>query len=69
VQEDRQLLNVVINQSSACFAETRFMDGNYCVPEEGSANTKRIFGLLAQLLALQTSATDLAITPTVHAVQ
>jgi hypothetical protein len=69
VQEDKQLLNVVINQSSACFAETRFMDGTYCVPEEGSANTKRIFGLLAQLLALQTSATDLAITPTVHAVQ
>ena len=69
VQEDRHLLNVVINQSSACFAETHFMDGTYCVPEEGSANTKRIFGLLAQLLALQTSATDLAITPTVHAVQ
>ena len=69
VREDKQLLNVVINQSSACFAETHFIDGNYCVPEEGSANTKRIFGLLAQLLALQTSASDLAITPTVHTVQ
>jgi hypothetical protein len=69
VKEDKQLLNVVLNQSSSgCFAETRFIDGYYCVPEEGSANTKRIFGLLAQLLALQTSASDLAITPTVHTV-
>jgi hypothetical protein len=65
VKEDRQLLNVVLNQSSSgCFAETRFIDGYYCVPEEGSANTKRVFGLLA----LQTSASDLAITPTVHTV-
>jgi hypothetical protein len=67
VKEDRQLLNLVLNQSaSGCFAETRFIDGYYCVPEEGSANTKRVFGLRAQLLALQTSASDLAITPTVH---
>jgi hypothetical protein len=70
VREDRKLLNVVFNQSnSGCFAETHFVDGYYCVPEDGSANTKRIFGLLAQLLALQTSASDLAITPTVHTVQ
>jgi hypothetical protein len=69
VKEDKQLLNVVINQPTECFAETRFFDGSYCVPEQGSANTKRIFGLLAQLLALQTSAADLAITPTVHTVQ
>ena len=51
------------------FRADAFLDGHYCVPEEGSANTKRIFGLLAQLLALQTSAADLAITPTVHTVQ
>jgi hypothetical protein len=70
VAEDHKLLNVVLNDSSGgCFAETRFIDGYYCVPEQGSANTKRIFGLLAQLLALQTSASDLAITPTVHTVQ
>ena len=70
VVEDHKLLNVVLNNSSGgCFAETRFIDGYYCVPEEGSANTKRIFSLLAQLLALQTSAADLAITPTVHTVQ
>jgi hypothetical protein len=69
VREDRKPLNVVLDQSSECFAQTRFIDGYYCFPEEGSANTKRIFGLLAQLLALQTSAADLAITPTVHTVQ
>jgi hypothetical protein len=69
VPEDKSLLNIVTNQSAGCFAETRFIDGYYCVPEEGSANTKRIFGLLAQLLALQTTASDLAITPTVHTVQ
>jgi hypothetical protein len=69
VKEDSKLLNVVLNQSTNCFAETHFIDGYYCVPEEGSANTKRIFGLLAQLIALQTSSTDLAITPTVHTVQ
>ena len=69
IHEDKRLLNVVIGQSSDCFAQTHFLDGHYCVPEEGSANTKRIFGLLAQLLALQTSAADLAITPTVHTVQ
>jgi hypothetical protein len=70
VREDRKLLNVVLNQpNSGCFAQTHFIDGEYCVPEEGSANTKRIFGLLAQLLALQTTASDLAITPTVHTVQ
>jgi uncharacterized membrane protein YgcG len=70
VREDKKLLNVVLNQpNSGCFAETHFIDGYYCVPEDGSANTKRIFGLLAQLLALQTSASDLAITPTVHTVQ
>jgi hypothetical protein len=69
VREDSKLLNVVLDQSANCFAETRFIDGFYCVPEKGSANTKRIFGLLAQLIALQTSSNDLAITPTVHTVQ
>jgi hypothetical protein len=70
VQEDHKLLNVVFDRSAgSCFAETQFLDGIYCVPEDGSSNTKRIFGLLAQLLALQTTASDLAITPTVHTVQ
>ena len=45
-------------------------DGTYyCVPRQGAENTKRIFSLLAQLLALKTQAGDLAITPTVRAIQ
>jgi hypothetical protein len=39
---------------------------NYCVPAEGAANTKRILGLLVQLIALNTSVEDIAITPNVH---
>jgi hypothetical protein len=34
-----------------------------------SSNTKRIFGLLSQLIALETTASDLAITPPVRVLQ
>ena len=67
--EDKRLMDVVLaNGQQRCFVHTWFYDGEYCVPETAT-NTKRIFSLLAQLLALQTSASDLAITPTVHTVQ
>jgi hypothetical protein len=69
IREDDRLLNIVVNSSEDCFVETRFIEGTYCVPEHHSANTKRIFGLLTQLIALQTTASDLAITPTVRVVQ
>jgi hypothetical protein len=36
---------------------------------EQAATTKRIFGLLAQLIAIQTAATDLSITPIVRLLQ
>ena len=65
---DQNLVTIVKDANGDCFTETQFVDGHYCVPES-AANTKRIFGLLAQLIALQTSATDIAITPTVHTVQ
>jgi hypothetical protein len=68
VWEDDKILNIIRNSNDQCFVTTHFNDGEYCVPEHGSANTKRIFGLLAQLIALQTTATDLAITPVVHTV-
>ena len=38
------------------------------VPEHDAANTKRIFSLLAELLALKTMANELAITPLVRVV-
>jgi hypothetical protein len=39
------------------------------VPKEGADNTKRIFSLLATLVALNTTVNDLAITPTVRIAQ
>jgi uncharacterized membrane protein YgcG len=69
VREDQKLLNIVTQPSEECFVATHFIDGIYCVPERGSSNTKRIFALLSQLIALKTQAADLAITPAVRVVQ
>ena len=64
-----ELLTVVPEQSGVqCFVHTYFFDGDYCVPEYGAVNTKRIFSLLAELLALKTQANELAITPLVRIV-
>jgi hypothetical protein len=69
-RDDRKLLNIVPADGQAgCFVHTYFFDGDYCVPEHGSSNTKRIFSLLAELLALKTQASDLAITPAVRIIQ
>jgi hypothetical protein len=69
-RDDRKLLNIVPADGQAgCFVHSYFFDGDYCVPEHGSSNTKRIFSLLAELLALKTQASDLAITPAVRIIQ
>ncbi len=68
VHEDEQLMTVLQNLGGQCFVHTWFEDGDYCVPEE-AATTKRVFGLLAQLIAIQTAATDLSITPVVRVLQ
>ena len=68
VHEDPRLLTVVQNLGGQCFVHTWFIDGDYCVPEE-AATTKQIFGLLAQLIAIQTAASDLSITPVVRVLQ
>jgi hypothetical protein len=66
---DPYLVQVVPgNGDGQCFVHSWFYDGDYCVPE-GATNTKRIFSLLAQLIAIQTAATDLSITPTVRVIQ
>jgi hypothetical protein len=49
--------------------DVNFEEEYYCVPQNGAQNTKRILGLLAQLLALNTENQDLAITPTFRAIQ
>jgi hypothetical protein len=51
-----------------CFVHTWFEDGDYCVPEEAET-TKRLFSLLAQLIAIQTTAADLSIQPIFHVTQ
>jgi len=68
-RDDFQLLHIVPAAGQACFVHTYFIDGDYCVPERGSSNTKRIFSLLAELLALKTQASELAITPAVRVIQ
>jgi hypothetical protein len=66
--DDHQLIEVVQNYDGKCFVHTWFEDGDYCVPETATT-TKRIFGLLSQLIAIQTTAADLSITPVVRVIQ
>jgi hypothetical protein len=65
---DNNLLTIIRGDGQNCFQAVNYKDGNYCVPETAK-NTKQIFQLLAQLVALQTSSQDLAITPTVRVIQ
>ena len=62
--EDRRILAVERAGTGGCLVDLSFEDEYYCVPLRGAENTKRIMGLLAQLVALNTSTLDLAITPT-----
>jgi hypothetical protein len=64
--EDRHILTVLRDGSGGCFAEVMFAQEYYCVPMRGAQNTKRIIGLLAQLIALNTNTLDLSITPSVR---
>jgi hypothetical protein len=69
-RDDRKLLTIVpAGEQEPCFVHTYFIDGDYCVPEHGASNTKRIFSLLAELIALKTQASELAITPAVRVIQ
>ena len=68
VRDDLNVITVVENGPPACFVHTWFFDGDYCVPETATT-TKRIFSLLAQLIAIQTAASDLSITPVVRVIQ
>jgi hypothetical protein len=68
VHDDKKLIRVDSDGGGDCFVYTWFKNETYCVPDE-AFNTKRIFNLLAQLIAIQTAATDLSITPTVRIIQ
>ena len=67
--EDRRILAIERTGTGGCLVDINFEDEYYCVPVRGAENTKRIMGLLSQLVALNTSTLDLAITPTVRALQ
>jgi hypothetical protein len=65
--EDRRLFAIEHGSpTGSCFIDVKFEGEYYCVPLNRSKNTKRIFSILAQLLALKTQTGDLAITPTVR---
>jgi hypothetical protein len=66
--EDRRILAVDRHGMGGCLVDINFEEEYYCVPMHGAENTKRILGLLAQLLALNTDISDLAITPTARIV-
>jgi len=66
-ENDPNLITVVRN-GGGCFVHTWFENTDYCVPV-GADTTKSIFSLLAQLIAIQTSASDLSITPLVRVIQ
>ena len=68
VPEDPYLITVEQKDAVDCFSHTWFYDGDYCVPERATT-TKKIFSLLAQLIAIQTAAADLSITPAVRIIQ
>lgn len=54
---------------SGCFVSTHYDGQNYCVPTNGAFNTKRILGLLTQLIALNTAISDVPVAPTVRVIQ
>lgn len=66
---DEFLFAVTNGSSGPCYLEVDYEGLRYCVPAEGAANTKRILGLLVQLIALNTSVEDIAITPNVRIIQ
>jgi uncharacterized membrane protein YgcG len=68
IDDDRQLFEVDFSDTQNCFARTWFLDETYCIPERAH-NSKRIFNLLAQLIAIETAVNDLSITPTVRVIQ
>ena len=64
--DDDRLFVVNEGTGGACFLAVNYAGRNYCVPQEGARNTKRILGLLAQLIALNTSLRAIPITQQVQ---
>lgn len=59
---------VPANAGPECFVHSWYLNTDFCVPG-AATTTKQVFSLLAQLIAIQTQAGDLSITPIVRVVQ
>jgi hypothetical protein len=64
--DDDHLFVVTEGSGTGCFLSVNYGSRNYCIPEDGARNTKRILGLLAQLIALNTSLRAIPITQQVQ---
>jgi hypothetical protein len=60
------LLEITKGDMGNCFSAISFNGETYCVPQDGAENTKRVFALISQLLALKTQPGELPFTPTVR---
>jgi hypothetical protein len=65
----RPILVVTKGDGGPCFTKVAYSGADYCVPNEGSENTKRVFTLIDQILALNTTAEDLPVTDSVRIIQ
>lgn len=69
-----EILFDVVNVSSGatveggCYLALNYEGQDYCIPNR-AVNTKRVLGLLTQLIALNTAISDIPVTPTVRVVQ
>jgi len=65
---DRNLFTVERGAEEACFVATAYEGESYCVPRDGATNTKRILGLLTQIVALNTAISEVPVAQTVRVV-
>ena len=63
-RRESRLLTIRQDELVDCFASTFYNGVRYCVPNEGSKNTKEIFVLLNTLVALSTNRSALPVSPT-----
>jgi hypothetical protein len=68
VDDTPPLITIIPPGDSPCFVRTWYLNSDFCV-SENDPTTKRTLSLLAQLIAIQTQAADLSITPLVRVIQ
>ena len=64
--QDSDLFSLQTGSSGPCFLSVDYEGESYCVPLKGAVNTKRILSLLTQLIALNTTISEIPVTPTVQ---